>query len=162
MEHETEGVVMAQSETRVCSNARSKTVSRDIAWAVLLAGGDGIRLQSLTQKIAGDCRPKQFCQIYGGKSLLTQTRERIAPLFNCRRTLCVDFSREVLAALPHRLVVVKDGASGWADLGTPARVIDTLVRNGIQATWFGSTTGRKAAAPQRASVDRSGDAIECS
>jgi len=345
VEHETEGVVMAQSETRVCSNARSKTVSRDNAWAVLLAGGDGIRLQSLTQKIAGDCRPKQFCQIYGGKSLLTQTRERIAPLFNCRRTLCVvtqahekyyreghrdadnseiliqphnrgtavaigaaliriarvepealitlfpcdhfyadneafvetigsaeafarthprslvlvgaeahypeieygwiepgiplpgedtllsvlrfwekpdlstarellsrsclwntfvvigyadtflemmcscipdvlatisagvagndlnrayaevrsvDFSREVLAALPHRLLVVKDGASGWADLGTPARVIDTLVRNGIQATWFGSTTGRKAAAPQRASVDRSGDAIECS
>ena len=74
----------------------------------------------------------------------------------------VDFSREVLAALPHRLLVVKDGASGWTDLGTPARVIDTLVRNGIQATWFGCTTGRKAAAPQRASVDRSGDAIECS
>src|SRR6266849_2955042 len=70
-------------------DARGKTVSRDNGWAVLLAGGDGTRLQTLTQKIAGDCRPKQFCQIYGGKSLLTQTRERIAPLFNSRRTLCV-------------------------------------------------------------------------
>jgi mannose-1-phosphate guanylyltransferase len=89
VDHETEGVVMAQSQTRVCSIARDKTVSRDNSWAVLLAGGDGARLQSLTQKIASDCRPKQFCQIYDGKSLLTQTRERIATLFNCRRTLCV-------------------------------------------------------------------------
>jgi len=51
------------------------------SWAVLLAGGDGTRLQSLTMKITGDCRPKQFCPIFGGKNLLTQTRERLAPLF---------------------------------------------------------------------------------
>jgi hypothetical protein len=43
-------------------------------WAVVLAGGDGTRLQSLTLKIAGDSRPKQFCSIFGGASLLTQTR----------------------------------------------------------------------------------------
>jgi mannose-1-phosphate guanylyltransferase len=343
VDHETEGVVMAQSQTRVCSIARDKTVSRDNSWAVLLAGGDGARLQSLTQKIAGDCRPKQFCQIYDGKSLLTQTRERIATLFNCRRTLCVvtrahenyyreghrdadnseiliqpqnrgtavaigtaliriagvepdalitffpcghfyadnealvetirsaeafarthpkslvlvgaeahypeteygwiehgmpllgertllsvlrfwekpdvstarellsrgclwntfvvigyadtflemmrsripdvlatisagvagndlnsayaevrsvDFSHEVLTALPHRLLVVKGGVSGWTDFGTPARVIDTLVRNGIQATWLGNATGRGAAARQGASVSGSGNNIE--
>jgi mannose-1-phosphate guanylyltransferase len=50
-------------------------------WAVLLAGGDGVRLRSLTRRISGDSRPKQFCPILGGKSLFHQTRERLAPLF---------------------------------------------------------------------------------
>jgi len=39
-------------------------------WAVVLAGGDGTRLQSLTLKIAGDRRPKQFCSFFGGETLL--------------------------------------------------------------------------------------------
>ena len=47
----------------------------------------------------------------------------------------VDFSRTVLANLPHRLLVLRDRTSGWADLGSPARVLDTLSRNGIQPEW---------------------------
>jgi hypothetical protein len=47
-----------------------------------------------------------------------------------------DFSREVLTPLPHRLLVVHDTASGWADLGNPKRVIDTLVRNRIEPAWL--------------------------
>src|ERR1700681_3503942 len=58
-------------------------------WAVMLAGGDGVRLQSLTLRIAGDSRPKQFCSIFGGESLLTQTRARIEPLFPVDRELFV-------------------------------------------------------------------------
>jgi len=42
-------------------------------WVVMLAGGDGVRLHSLTLKIAGDSRPKQFCSIFGEESLLAQT-----------------------------------------------------------------------------------------
>ena len=49
----------------------------------------------------------------------------------------VDFSRDVLANLPHRLLVLRDRTSGWADLGSPARVLDTLSRNGIQPEWAG-------------------------
>jgi mannose-1-phosphate guanylyltransferase len=49
-------------------------------WAVLLAGGDGVRLRELTRRIAGDSRPKQFCRIIGGESLFRQTRTRVAPL----------------------------------------------------------------------------------
>ena len=49
----------------------------------------------------------------------------------------VDFSRDVLANLPHRLLVLRDRTSGWADLGSPARVLDTLSRNGIQPGWTG-------------------------
>ena len=59
------------------------------AWAVLLAGGDGTRLQSLTLKIEGDLRPKQFSRIYGGRSLLAYTRERLRPVFCEDRTLFV-------------------------------------------------------------------------
>jgi mannose-1-phosphate guanylyltransferase len=58
-------------------------------WAVVLAGGDGTRLQSLTLKIAGDSRPKQFCSIFGGESLLTQTRARLESLFHVDRELLV-------------------------------------------------------------------------
>ena len=49
--------------------------------AFVLAGGDGTRLQSLTHKIDGDWRPKQFSKIFGGKSLLTHTRDRLRPIF---------------------------------------------------------------------------------
>jgi mannose-1-phosphate guanylyltransferase len=63
--------------------------SRQSSWAVLLAGGDGTRLQSLTRQIAGDSRPKQFCHIFGGKSLLGQTLERIDPLFRSDQTMFV-------------------------------------------------------------------------
>lgn len=46
-------------------------------FAVILAGGDGSRLKSLTRAISGDDRPKQFCPILGGKSLLDATRDRV-------------------------------------------------------------------------------------
>lgn len=46
--------------------------------AVILAGGDGTRLRSLTKAITGDERPKQFCEIIDGASLLDKTRERVA------------------------------------------------------------------------------------
>lgn len=58
-------------------------------WAVVLAGGDGTRLQSLTRKIAGDSRPKQFCSIFGGETLLAQTRARLASLVDVDRELFV-------------------------------------------------------------------------
>jgi len=58
-------------------------------WAVLLAGGDGIRLRDLTVRIMGDDRPKQFCPIVGAESLLRQTRARLDPLFSGDRQVFV-------------------------------------------------------------------------
>lgn len=58
-------------------------------WAVLLAGGDGVRLQDLTRRITGDSRPKQFCCITGGSSLTRQTRARLQPLFQRDRQVFV-------------------------------------------------------------------------
>jgi mannose-1-phosphate guanylyltransferase len=59
--------------------------SRD--WAVILAGGDGTRLQEFSFTVSGDRRPKQFSTFFGGKSLLAHTRERISPLFDEQNTL---------------------------------------------------------------------------
>jgi mannose-1-phosphate guanylyltransferase len=58
-------------------------------WAVLLAGGDGVRLRDLTRRIAGDERPKQFCRIIGAESLFRQTRSRLDPLFSGDRQVFV-------------------------------------------------------------------------
>jgi mannose-1-phosphate guanylyltransferase len=58
-------------------------------WGVILAGGEGVRLRSLTRLISGDDRPKQFCQITRGRSLLAQTRLRVAPYIAQDHTLLV-------------------------------------------------------------------------
>ncbi|NJM52645.1 MAG: hypothetical protein HC846_04150 [Blastocatellia bacterium] len=46
-------------------------------YAVILAGGDGSRLKSLTRAITGDERPKQFCPILNDETLLDVTRNRV-------------------------------------------------------------------------------------
>ena len=58
-------------------------------WAVILAGGDGTRLQSMTRAITGDNRPKQFVPVVGGSTLLNQTRRRVALSIEPSRTLIV-------------------------------------------------------------------------
>jgi len=58
-------------------------------WAVILAGGDGTRLQSMTRVISGDNRPKQFVPVIGGSTLLTQTRRRVALSIEPNQTLIV-------------------------------------------------------------------------
>ncbi len=73
-------VLVSQDEWATRSQLKSASPSDDDdrhLWAVVLAGGDGLRLQSVTRKVAGDSRPKQFCSLVGEASLLTQTRRRI-------------------------------------------------------------------------------------
>ena len=62
---------------------------RSERWAVILAGGDGTRLQSMTRTITGDDRPKQFVPVIGGSTLLDRTRSRVALSVLPGRTLFV-------------------------------------------------------------------------
>jgi len=74
---------------RMHSACKISSASNRHSWALILAGGDGARLQDLTRSIAGDVRPKQFCRLFGGKTLLRQTCDRIHPVFRRNRNVFV-------------------------------------------------------------------------
>ena len=98
-------------------------------WAIVLAGGDGTRLQSLTRKIDGDARPKQFSRIFGNRSLLTHTRERLAPIFGDDRLMFVvtkeheSFYREELAEVDPSCILEQP-----ANRGTGVAIIAALLQ----------------------------------
>ena len=82
-------------------------------WALLLAGGDGRRLRPLTRIIAGDDRPKQFCQILPGHTLLEVTERRVARVVPSQRTLVAltraheRYYRPLLQNRPARALLVQ-------------------------------------------------------
>jgi mannose-1-phosphate guanylyltransferase len=71
-------------ETKTCKQRTGSDASR---WGIVLAGGDGVRLRSLTRVISGDDRPKQFCRVIGRHTLLQQTQLRAARSIPARRTV---------------------------------------------------------------------------
>lgn len=87
-------------------------------WGVILAGGDGTRLQPLTRLACGDNRPKQFCPLLGGKTLLGHTRQRIAKTIDPDRVLFVltkkhePFFREALESIPRFQKIVQPHNQG--------------------------------------------------
>ncbi len=98
-------------------------------WAVLLAGGDGVRLRGLTERIVGDQRPKQFCPILGPESLLSETRRRLNALFSSDRQAFVllaaherHYNNE-LSDAGDSLVIVQP-----ANRGTAVGIIASLIQ----------------------------------
>jgi len=83
------------------------------AWALVLAGGDGVRLRELTRVIAGAPIPKQYCRITGDRSLLELTVARTSRIFPPSRTLVIvnrdhlPVARPQLRSLPVENVVVQ-------------------------------------------------------
>jgi mannose-1-phosphate guanylyltransferase len=98
-------------------------------WAVILAGGDGNRLKSLTRKIAGDERPKQFCSVLGTATLLEETHRRISLQFAQERTLCVvnrehsPFYEPILGGGPNANLVIQP-----RNIGTAPAILYSLLR----------------------------------
>ncbi len=105
------------------------SVNHQKAWAVVLAGGDGTRLRSFTRLIAGDDRPKQFCSLYGGRTLLAHTRARLAHAISPERTLFTlvrhhekFYSEELAGVKPSHMVVQP------SNKGTTVAMINSLLR----------------------------------
>lgn len=93
--------------------SRMKSSYEGDQWGVILAGGEGTRLRSLTRNIAGDERPKQFCPILGMETLLDQTRRRVARSVSPGRTMLIlththeHFYSPLLDQVPSRLLVIQ-------------------------------------------------------
>jgi mannose-1-phosphate guanylyltransferase len=58
-------------------------------WAVILAGGEGMRLRPLIRQVLGADRPKQYVRLLGARTLLRQTLDRVALAIPDERTLVV-------------------------------------------------------------------------
>ena len=98
-------------------------------WSAILAGGEGQRMRSFTRRIAGDDRPKQFCRLFGPRTLLAETRQRVFQNVEASRTLYVvnrshrPFYRPELADTAAWQLVEQP-----SNRGTTAAVIYTLAR----------------------------------
>ena len=71
------------------SLVRLETMAPRPRVALLLAGGDGMRLQELTRQITGAPIPKQFCRLLYGRSLLEATLFRTRHFATGERTRVV-------------------------------------------------------------------------
>lgn len=92
---------------------------------VILAGGDGQRLWTLTTDADGNPVPKQFCSFGSGETLLERTLRRARPLAPPERTyVCVvekhrHYWEPLFASLPERLpaenIIVQPANRGTAN-----------------------------------------------
>lgn len=109
--------------------AYSGNSAKQDRWAVILAGGDGSRLLSLTRKITGDERPKQFCSFLGTGTLLDETRRRVELGFPPIKTMfsltekheC--YYDSLLRDVPPRNLVVQP-----KNIGTAPAILYSLLR----------------------------------
>ncbi len=81
--------------------------------ALLLAGGDGMRLRELTSEIEGIPVPKQYCRLLNGASLLEAAISRARLVFPCDRINIIinenhlDLARDQVKTLPRSNVYVQ-------------------------------------------------------
>jgi mannose-1-phosphate guanylyltransferase len=97
--------------------------------AVILAGGDGKRLEELTRRLAGFQIPKQFCALTGKIPLIEQTRRRILPCVPHEQIFFVlnrahqHFFDPLLADVREQTLVIQP-----ANRGTAPAILYSLLR----------------------------------
>src|SRR5215468_10804400 len=84
-------------------------------WAVVLAGGEGVRLRPLVHRLyGGEDRPKQFASLVGSRSMLRQPLDRVRLAIPAGRTVLVTNQRH-----DRYLVQALDGAPVRSILAQP-------------------------------------------
>lgn len=76
-------------------------------WTIVLAGGEGTRMQPLVHRWLGVKRPKQYCAFVGSRSMFQHTVDRAALVTDPRRIVAVvarDHRQEILTQLEGRTV----------------------------------------------------------
>ncbi|MFZ0516038.1 MAG: sugar phosphate nucleotidyltransferase [Acidobacteriaceae bacterium] len=102
------------------ARAIDENIKRSGRWGVVLAGGDGMRLLSLTRTITGEDTPKQFCSLTGDDTLLEQTRRRISRVIPQGHELLVltrtheRFYANQLHGMPDRNLLIQPYNQGTA------------------------------------------------
>lgn len=85
----------------------------DHLWGIILAGGEGKRLRPFIRSRFGSDRPKQYCTLFGSRSMLRHTLYRAERLIPPERLLTVvtrphlDYAREELHDRPPGTVIVQ-------------------------------------------------------
>lgn len=75
----------------------SKTANDDL-WGVVLAGGEGKRLENYVRQLWGECVPKQYVSFIGTRSMLQHTLNRAERLIPRRHILTIITERHLLSA----------------------------------------------------------------
>lgn len=90
-------------------------------WAIVLAGGEGSRLRSLTTTTSGVAVPKQFCSLRGGPSLLHEALRRAESIASPEH-ICTVVSQQhrrwwlhALSAIPKANIIVQPRNCGTAN-----------------------------------------------
>lgn len=128
-ETERRGAEIGQQRIKTLRPAGHIADAKRHRWGVILAGGDGTRLQPLTRLACGDDRPKQFCPLLGGKTLLAHTRRRLSSRIAPDRMLFVltrkheRFYEEELKPVPPLQKIVQP-----RNRGTLPAILWTLLR----------------------------------
>jgi mannose-1-phosphate guanylyltransferase len=96
------------------------TSSNNGCAAVILAGGEGVRLSSFTRELYGHHLPKQFCPLFGGKTLLEETMRRVSLFVPPSQTITVlnrahkRFFSPLLNATDYRNLLIQPENRGTA------------------------------------------------
>jgi hypothetical protein len=92
-------------------------------WAVVLAGGEGVRLRPLPCHVSGDDRPKQYGALLGARTLVEPTFDRFARPGPPDRNMIVETPQPGWVEGRNLVVDVRGAAArscpGW--VGAPPR-----------------------------------------
>ena len=109
---------------------RSNHCRSNSAWAVILAGGDGLPRRALIPSYLRGQRPSHFCRTANSDFVINQTRQQVSRLIPPERTLVavsenhLRYTKEVLGDVPSKNIIVEpqDDGSTFAMLYSLLRV----------------------------------------